>query len=787
MPTSILKIYLLLFLASCIHADVFAQAKKYKRISVSIEKTSVDELQRLGLDLDHQTHIVNGALEFVVSEKELQLLQANHIAYSIVHEDEAQFYADRLKEPTKPIRRTRGAHCEGETSPMYPTPAMFSYGSMGGYLTYSEAIAKLDSLATMYPNILKAKAPISNFTTFEGRNIYWYKISDNPNADEAEPEIFYNALHHAREAVTVSQIAYYMAYLCENYASNPEIKYLVDNTEMYFVPIVNPDGYIYNEINYPFGGGMWRKNRRIMLSGEEGVDLNRNYSLGWGYNNIGSSNLEYSDVYRGPSPASEPETQAMEWFCNTHQFKIALNTHSFSDLLIYPWGYLERPTDDSTLYRTMATQLCKYNYYKWGTDLETVAYATNGSAADFMHDSTVGHDQIYTYIPEAGTVQDGFWPPQSRILPICEEMNYLNLTAAKLLLPYAYTTYEGSRFLNSTASKIEYSINKVGLAATSSFTVSVVPISNNINSVGAAKVYSTLGLAQKSFDQIAIDIKPTTANNSVVTCVLVCDNGITKHYDTLDLVFGNTQTLFVDSCNNLAKWITNDWGAEQGGYNSDSAITESPNAATLSYAYTSIVSKPIYIKNVLRAELQYNIKWALHNNRSTVHVYIYHNGNPIVQCTKYTQPYRDFSGMNSIQEAYTGTSPTWVLDNINLDAFVGDSIQIVFELSADQAVALDGLSIDNVVIRGISNIPASLQHQQSALIVYPNPSTGTIHIKSDAKFKHYRLLDALGSTVASGELQANTINTAGIARGIYQLELLQQETGVRYVERVRFE
>src|SRR6185503_2455375 len=108
--------------------------------------------------------------------------------------------------------------------------------------------------------------------------------------------------------------------LLENYNTNPEVKYLIDNLEMYFVPVVNPDGYIYNETTNPNGGGMWRKNRRDNLDGEYGVDLNRNYGYNWGYDNNGSDPNTASDTYRGDTSFSEPETQNLKNFCNARQF-----------------------------------------------------------------------------------------------------------------------------------------------------------------------------------------------------------------------------------------------------------------------------------------------------------------------------------------------------------------------------------------------------------------------------------------------------------------------------------
>src|SRR5690606_38361948 len=127
---------------------------------------------------------------------------------------------------------------------------------------------------------------------------------NDPDTDQGKPEVFYNSLHHAREPASLSQVVYYMWHLLETYGTDPETTYLLDNTEMYFVPCVNPDGYVHNETTDPNGGGMWRKNRRDNGDGTFGIDLNRNYGHFWGLDDTGSSPNPESDVYRGPSAFS---------------------------------------------------------------------------------------------------------------------------------------------------------------------------------------------------------------------------------------------------------------------------------------------------------------------------------------------------------------------------------------------------------------------------------------------------------------------------------------------------
>ena len=129
----------------------------------------------------------------------------------------------------------------------------------------------------------------------------------------------------------------FMDNLLSRYGTDPEATFIIDNRELYFVPIVNPDGYEYNRRTNPGGGGMWRKNRRNHGGGSFGVDLNRNYATGFG--GSGSSGNRSSDIYRGTSPFSEPETAVLEAFASSRSFVTVFSSHSYTDVLLRPFGY----------------------------------------------------------------------------------------------------------------------------------------------------------------------------------------------------------------------------------------------------------------------------------------------------------------------------------------------------------------------------------------------------------------------------------------------------------------
>jgi hypothetical protein len=230
-----------------------------------------------------------------------------------------------------------------------------------------------------------------------------------------------------------------MWYILENYNDDAFVKNLVDSTEMYFIPCVNPDGYIYNQKTNPDGGGLWRKNRRNNGDGYFGVDLNRNYGYKWGYDNNGSSPYSFDDTYRGPSAFSEPETQMVRDFCVAHHFFFSINHHTYANALIYPYAYKSNKlTPDSLLFLKYAQRLSKCNGFATGTVHQTLGYVANGDSDDWMYGDQQTKSKIFALTAETGSSFDGFWPRKSRIIPLAEANVQMNLTAARYTKESAY-------------------------------------------------------------------------------------------------------------------------------------------------------------------------------------------------------------------------------------------------------------------------------------------------------------------------------------------------------------
>ena len=340
------NIYLIIFLLSFFAISAQEKLETYQRAKISFNQDSdLFRLQQLDIPADHG---IKKKDHFIISDfsvSELERARINGFQVEVLIEDVRAHTAEqnRLNTPLQ-----RNASCSEDTGAVYPTPDNFNLGSLGGYMTYQEFLDELDDMHDLYPNLITARDGISDFLT-EGQTdnsvtpsigdnrIEWVKISDNPNeTNEGEAQILYTGIHHAREFATLSELIFYMWYLLENYETDAEVQSIVNNTELYFVPVVNPDGYLYNQVLDPTNGqGFWRKNRK----NGNGVDNNRNYDYhingdpnngSWG--GPGASNNPGSEVYHGPSAFSEVENQAIKWFVEQHNFCLLYTSPSPRDL-----------------------------------------------------------------------------------------------------------------------------------------------------------------------------------------------------------------------------------------------------------------------------------------------------------------------------------------------------------------------------------------------------------------------------------------------------------------------
>ena len=318
MKKNLLLLAFIILLIPFLSANLFAQnndgtgQEKYSQVRIFAKSSSdFQRIQNAGLFFDGGINKPGVYFETLLSESEIALLNKSGVSYQITIPDWMEYYNNLPKmspaEMQAAIQKSQEDYSVSHSI----------YGSMGGHLTWAEAIGKIDTLRILYPTLVSAKWSIGN--TYESRPMWTVRITKNPDSPTGRPEIWLHGVTHAREPVGMSNILYYVYWLVENYNIDPIATYILNNREIYFTPFINPDGYVYNQTTNPNGGGQWRANRHMTTTGCGYMDLNRNFGTYnfWNSTNGGSSTDACnggSGTYRGPSPFSEPETQNFKTF-----------------------------------------------------------------------------------------------------------------------------------------------------------------------------------------------------------------------------------------------------------------------------------------------------------------------------------------------------------------------------------------------------------------------------------------------------------------------------------------
>ena len=339
------------------------------------------------------------------------------------------------------------------------------------YYRYDDLTRILHRMAEVRPDLMSVE---SIGRSFEGRDIWAVRVSNAPDVDQAKPRAFLDAMHHAREPQGMMSLIHFIYHLGSSYGVDPFLTQLVDSREIWVIPIVNPDGYVYNESTNPNGGGYWRKNRRINQNTPcIGVDLNRNYSVGWG--GPGSSSSPCSDTYRGTAAFSEPESTALSnFYLAKGTFGAGNSIHTYGLLHLYPWGYTSAPNPDNASFMSLGLWHTEMNHYKVGPVYTTI-YPASGVTVDWAYGAT----GAFAYTSEIGQT---FWPSQSLIVPLAleniESFTRLVAGAGPLVRKMGHTIAEfsgnGNGFLNQKETgTVDITVQNYGALAASNVSFSI--------------------------------------------------------------------------------------------------------------------------------------------------------------------------------------------------------------------------------------------------------------------------------------------------------------------------
>lgn len=300
-------------------------------------------------------------------------------------------------------------------------PSLIPYEDIFPYHNYTLVTSLLEDLEKDNKDIMHVE---SIGKTYEDRDIWLVKISDNVEIDENEPEILLMGAHHGTEKLSFEVLVYFIQYVIETYhrsdtdndrdgkinedpidgkdndkdclidedPSESRIREIVNTTEIYIIPIVNPDGVeSYTRKNKEPNHGPFGFRRKVT---SYGVDLNRNYGYKWlrcflkpwYYIPFVKQFQDSNQNYRGEMPFSENETRAIRDFVKDRDIRIALSYHGYMGAILYPWWYTMRPPLDEHLYRKIGREMSEINGYKLFTSRDFLGYRGGvGTAEDWLY------------------------------------------------------------------------------------------------------------------------------------------------------------------------------------------------------------------------------------------------------------------------------------------------------------------------------------------------------------------------------------------------------------------
>ncbi|GAA5219729.1 M14 family metallopeptidase [Membranihabitans marinus] len=768
------KDVLLLLIPMLIFQITFAQNQPYSRIIVN--NLDVFPYQNQ-LSMDHM-HSHGDSTILELSQTDIDKLIQYQVPFSVLVSDLEAYYQNQNQELNP---RSLETYCEN----LADAPKNFKLGSMGGYLTYEEIQSELRSMRSKYPHLISEIKSINQFKTYEGNTIDYVVIGNGQVSNSNKPNLLYTALHHAREPLSMQQMIYYMWYLLENYENDDKVGQIIDYSNLYFIPCVNPDGYIYNQSVAPAGGGMWRKNRRPISSQHIGVDLNRNYGYEWGYDNDGSSGDPGSEIYRGPSPFSEVETQAIKWFCENIDFDLALNYHGFGDFLIYPWGYNGQSSASSTTYKSLAKALTFNKRILYGTSNETVLYNTNGDSDDWMYGETQTKQRIMSMTPEVGPAHFGFWPPKNMIVELCKRELDQNMSLAIAAQRFVIIEQTSEPIVTENHFKHTFYMYLLGVdnAAVQSI---ITPISDNI--VNYQESIYIVGKTSSEEYEIDFTLDNHLQNGEIIQFALSMTNGVMSQVDTVTYIYSSQADpiLVLEDNLDFTNWTRsgkNQWGEISSEYfTAPSSITDSPNGNYFPNTINTLESEQAFdIPNEDEVYLTYRIKWDIVSNIDYARLLISTdkiNYQPL--CGRYTTGFYEYG--SDLFPAYTGEQNEWLNEYISLKEYQGQKVYFKWELVSNSGITADGIYVDDMKINYSSTLTAQSPEiiETVAVHAYPNPasSQSNVTITFDRKgmdydFDRYVVRDILGREIMSQKYEGGlgqdefTIPSQNWSAGLY--------------------
>jgi carboxypeptidase T len=758
---NLLFLAIILMLIPLLYANSFAQKnisseqEKYSQVRIfTTSEIQIQQMLNAGLIIDHASTKHGQYMDTWLSEYEMNLLKKSGVSYQLLVDDWMDYYNKQPKMTDAEI-----------DAAVQQTKEKFGishsiFGSMGGYMTYAEVVSKLDSMRMWYPQFISAKFSAGN--TFENRDMWVVRVTHNPDAPTGRPQVLMHALIHAREPESMETQFFYMFWLFENYNTNLTARYILDNREIYWMPVLNADGYVYNQTTNPNGGGMWRCNRHVTSGNCGYTDINRNFGLYayWNSSNGGSSTDPCSGgqgTYRGPSPFSEIETQNMMNFVNTHNFNSSISAHTYGNYFIKTWCWQDPiPTPDDAKYNLWFSNMDYSSpQYTYGFPSQTVGYQVRGGTDDwYYNDSAHAGHHIFSYTPETDATT--FWPPQSFIIPEAEAMLYNNqywTLIAGPFVDYLSSNFNQASYTTGSSGTFKVRFQNKGALVANNTHIILTPANANVTIPTQQYNFNTAVFAVDSAT-FNFTVAAGAQNNCYLPTILTIKQDTTTVYSVGIFIPVGTPTvaatLLNDNGSTFSNWTAGGtsatWNTTTTQYNSaPSSFSESPAGSygngvdltmTLTNPINTLVYPAVFLSFYHRYATEANFDYCMVEVSSN-------NGNT-------WQPVAE----------YQGTLSTWTQQTFDISRYANRSPQmkVRFRLVADAGSVADGWYVDDVVITaynvgGITgvennnNVPGRFSLEQN----YPNPFNPVTQINyslAKDEFVKIKVFDILGREVA---------------------------------------
>jgi opacity protein-like surface antigen len=657
-------------------------------------------------------------------------------------------------------------------------------GSLGGFWTLAEIKMKLDDLVASDVNDVVANRIDTLGYSVQGRPVWGLKLGRTVAGPDTRPVAFFNALTHSREPGGMQALFYFVDDLLAHYGTDPVATYLLDARQIYVVPVVNPDGYAFNQRIYDSTAtfGLWRKNLRDSnLNGTtgigDGVDINRNFGFNWGFNDTGSSPTPTSDTYRGPAAWSEPETRIQRDLVAALRPSTGFSFHTYSDLFVHPWGWTPLGTPDSLKFQTWSDEFAITNGFAAGPG-PRILYAVNGEFSDWTYGDTLLKPRAFTWTPEVGSASDGFWPPPSRMTAISQSVLRPCYQVAGAAGPWVRveraSLLEGALAAGNLAHLVVRARN-LGASgqAGPGLEASLTALDAGIEVSPGVVRYPALGSFESADPQaggsfLVAAVDTVTPGRMVRFRVDFTDASGLFARDTVELVVGAPTVVTLDPCETLAGWtvVAGGWGITAGDpVHPDAYLADSPAGLYPSRSTAQLVrGTTLDLSAGVHAWLLFEDRWGFEQD--------YDAG--LVEASLDGVTWQTLRGNGTVRsvslnvagagrDILGGTRWRWRNDRFDLSSFAGGAaagaVRLRLRALSDSGTNFDGLAVDSlrVVLYDPAQQPAPVavgRGPRPVRLLFappsPNPARGTIAFAfetPDAGTLSLEILDLQGRRV----------------------------------------